>query len=78
MKNIKILGGGCSNCNKLEILTKEVLDENSIPFEINHIKDLSEIMSYGVMKTPALIVDEKVIISGRVPSKKELIKRLIE
>lgn len=75
--NIKILGTGCSKCKTLEKLTKEVVDENKFDAEISKVEDIVQIMQYGVMSTPALVIDEKVAISGRVPSKDE-IKNLIE
>jgi small redox-active disulfide protein 2 len=74
---VKILGSGCANCNKLEKNTIDALKDLNIDYEIEHVKDYEKIMRYGVMKTPALVVDEKVIISGRV-SKKDEIKNLIK
>jgi len=74
---IKILGTGCSKCKTLEKLTAEVVGENKIDAEISKVEDIVQIMKYGVMTTPALVIDEKVLISGRVPSKDE-IKNLIE
>lgn len=74
---IKVLGSGCSKCNELEKNTKEVLKDLNIDEEIAHIKDFKEIMKYGVMTTPALLVDEKILVSGRVPNIKEL-KELIQ
>ncbi len=75
--NIKILGTGCSKCKTLEKLAKEVVDENKINAEISKVEDIVQIMQYGIMTTPALVINEKVAISGRVPSKDE-IKNLIE
>jgi len=75
--NIKILGTGCPKCKTLERLTTEVVNENNFEAEIGKVEDIMQIMNYGVMSTPALVVNEKVIISGRVPSKEE-IKKLIE
>jgi small redox-active disulfide protein 2 len=75
--NIKILGTGCSKCKTLEKLTNEVVSENNITAEIDKVEDIVQIMSYGVMATPALVINEKVVISGRVPSKAE-IKQQIE
>ena len=75
--NIKILGTGCSKCKTLEKLTNEVVSENNITAEIGKVEDIVQIMSYGVMATPALVINEKVVISGRVPSKAE-IKQQIE
>jgi small redox-active disulfide protein 2 len=68
--HIKILGTGCPNCKKaLEELKKEA--------EITKVTEMQEIVSYGVMSTPALVVDEKVVMSGLVPNVKE-IKDLLE
>lgn len=75
--NIKILGTGCQKCKTLEKLTTEVVTENQYDAEISKVEDIVQIMNYGVMGTPGLVVNEKVLISGRVPSKDE-IKRLIE
>ena len=74
---IKVLGSGCSKCNELEKNTREVLKDLNIDEEVAHIKDFKEIMKYGVMTTPALLVDEKILVSGRVPNIKEL-KELIQ
>lgn len=74
---IKVLGSGCSKCNELEKNTKEVLKDLNIDEEVGHIKDFKEIMKYGVMTTPALLVDEKILVRGRVPNIKEL-KELIQ
>lgn len=75
--NIKILGTGCPKCKTLERLTTEVVTENNFDAEISKVEDIVQIMNYGVMGTPGLVVNEKVLISGRVPSKDE-IKKLIE
>ncbi len=75
--NIKILGTGCSKCKSLEKLTTEVVKENNFDAEISKLEDIVQIMKYGVMSTPALVINEKVMISGRVPSKEE-IKQQIE
>jgi len=75
--NIKVLGTGCSKCKTLEKLTREVIGENNITAEISKVEDIVQIMGYGVMATPALVINEKVAVSGRVPSKDE-IKKLIE
>jgi len=73
---IKILGTGCQKCKTLEILTREVVELNRIDATITKVEDIAEIMKYGVMTTPALVVDEKVTIKGRIPSKDE-IKRVL-
>jgi small redox-active disulfide protein 2 len=73
---IKILGPGCANCKTLDKLTREVVEKNGINANIQKVEDIMEIMKYGVMSTPALVVDEKVLVKGRVPSADE-IKRLL-
>jgi small redox-active disulfide protein 2 len=69
---IKILGSGCSKCKTLEKLTREVVEQNGIDASISKVEDIMEIMKYGVMATPALVVDGKVEIKGRVPSVEEI------
>ena len=76
--NIKILGTGCSRCKTLEKLTREVVEQNGIEATISKVEDIVEIMKYGIMSTPALVVDEKVEIKGRVPSIDEIKKILIK
>jgi small redox-active disulfide protein 2 len=69
---IKILGPGCSKCKTLDKLTREVVEKNGINANITKVEDIMEIMKYGVMSTPALVIDEKVVLKGRVPSSDEL------
>lgn len=76
--NIKILGTGCPKCKTLEKLTREVVEQNRIDATIIKVEDIVEIMKYGIMSTPALVVDEKVEIKGRVPSLDEIRKVLIK
>ena len=70
--NIKVLGTGCPNCKTLERTTREVVKEMGIEATISKEEDIMRIMEYGVMHTPALVVDEKVVMSGRLPSRKDL------
>ncbi len=70
--NIKILGTGCANCNKLELLVREVVGEMAVPAEIEHVREYKDIMSYGIMATPGLVVDDEVRSSGRIPSEAEV------
>ncbi len=73
MKNvIKILGTGCAKCNTLAEITAEVIREHGFDTELQKIGDIEEIMKYKVMSTPALVINEKVVSSGRVPSKEEI------
>jgi len=73
---IKILGTGCPKCKTLEKLTREVVEQNGIDASVSKVEDIVEIMKYGVMTTPALVVDGKVEIKGRVPSSDEIKKVL--
>jgi small redox-active disulfide protein 2 len=73
---IKILGPGCPKCKTLDKMTREVVEKNGINATITKVEDIMEIMKYGVMSTPALVVDEKVLVKGRVPSSDE-IKQLL-
>lgn len=74
--DIKILGGGCINCRNLEKNVKEALKDLNIEANIEDIKDYKEIMKYGIMRTPGLVVDGRVLSYGRVPDKEE-IKKMI-
>ena len=75
--NIKILGTGCANCKNLEKATYNAVAELDLDATISKVEDIQQIMSYGIMRTPALVVDEKVIMYGRVPSLSE-IKELLQ
>ena len=73
---IKILGSGCAKCRKLAEITGEAVREIGLQANVIKEEDMMAIMSYGVVRTPALIINEKVALSGRVPSLEEL-KELI-
>lgn len=75
--NIKVLGSGCANCKKLEKTTQEAVEEMNAQANIEKVEDFKVIMGYGVMRTPALVINEKVKVFGRIPSKDE-IKKYIE
>jgi small redox-active disulfide protein 2 len=66
--DVKILGTGCVNCENLEALTRKALEELGLEVEIDKVTDPGEIVSWGVMSTPALVVDDEVVLSGRIPS----------
>lgn len=70
--NIKILGTGCSRCKALEQITRSAVAEMGIDADIEKVEDIVKIMNYGVMRTPALVIDEKIALSGRVPSLTEV------
>lgn len=73
---IKILGTGCANCKKMEENAKQAVKELGIDATVEKVEDFKQILAYGVMKTPALVVDEKVKIMGRVASADEIKKHL--
>ena len=77
MKKLQILGTGCPKCTKLFENTEAAVKELGIEYEIEKISDIQQILSYGVMMTPALVVDGEVKVTGKVPSPTE-IKNMIE
>jgi small redox-active disulfide protein 2 len=73
---IEVLGTGCAKCNKLYEAAKEAVAKSGVAAEIAKVDDLAKIMKYGVLVTPALVVDGKVVVSGKVPSPEEMAKLL--
>lgn len=73
---IKILGTGCPKCNKLEANAKEALKQSGISAEIQKVTDINDIMKYGIVVTPALVIDEELISSGKVLSSEQISKYL--
>lgn len=69
---IKVLGSGCPKCKSLENATREVVAQNNIDATITKVEDIMEILKFNIMTTPALVVDGKVVVKGRVPSLAEL------
>jgi small redox-active disulfide protein 2 len=65
---IKVLGPGCNNCKNLERVTRQAIDALGLDATIEKVTDYPTIVGYGVMSTPALVVDERLVLSGRVPS----------
>ena len=73
---LKVLGTGCAKCKSLEKAVREVVDQNKLDAEVIKVDDIVEIMKYNIMTTPALVMDGKVIVKGRVPSNNELTELL--
>jgi small redox-active disulfide protein 2 len=69
---IKVLGPGCANCQRLEARTREALAALGMDATVEKVTDYGEIVGYGVMRTPGLVVDEQVVVSGRVPTATEI------
>ncbi len=76
--SVKVLGSGCAKCNQLEKATVEALQQLNMDTTIDHVKDYAKIAMYGVMSTPALVVDEQVVSYGKVLTKDEVVKILQE
>jgi small redox-active disulfide protein 2 len=74
--NIKVLGPGCMNCKTLEKRTIEALQELNLEARVEKVEDYQKIASYGILRTPGLVIDEKVAMSGSVPTV-EKIKELL-
>ncbi|MCB0913308.1 MAG: TM0996/MTH895 family glutaredoxin-like protein [Propionibacteriaceae bacterium] len=66
--NIKILGSGCANCQNLEKAARQAVEELGLDATFEKVTDYADIASYGIMRTPGLVVDEEVVLSGRVPT----------
>lgn len=78
MHKIEILGMGCAKCNKLEELARQAAEELGIQYELVKVKDMDKIMNYGVMITPALVVDGVVKAAGKLPPYDEVKKMIKE
>ena len=78
MREVKVLGPGCPRCRALEEEVRKAVAELGLPVKVEKVADVGEIINYGVMLTPALVVDGRVVVSGRVPSREEIKKWLAE
>ena len=72
MLSIKVLGPGCENCKKLAYLTERAVTNLSIEAKIDKVTDYTEIMKFPILSTPGLVINEKVVASGRIPSEAEI------
>jgi small redox-active disulfide protein 2 len=69
---IKVLGTGCPNCKKTKAVVADALKEMNLDVRIVEVQDIPSIMAYGVMSTPAIVIDEKVVSAGKVPAKSQV------
>lgn len=72
MLTIKILGSGCANCKRVEQIARKVVTEMSLEAEVIKVTDYADIMAYNILSTPGLVVNEKVVCSGRIPTPAEV------
>jgi small redox-active disulfide protein 2 len=72
MVNIKVLGSGCANCKRLEATTRKVVESLALEADIEKVTDYAEIMKYPILSTPGLVINEKLVSAGRIPSEKEI------
>jgi small redox-active disulfide protein 2 len=72
MVTVKVLGSGCANCKRLEQIANKVIQTLAIEAEVVKVTDYQEITDYGILSTPGLVVNEKVVSSGRIPSEAEV------
>jgi small redox-active disulfide protein 2 len=78
MSTIKVLGSGCANCQRLTHLTEEALAELGRYEKVEKVTDYAQIAAYGVMATPALVVDDEIMMTGRIPGRETLKDLLAE
>jgi small redox-active disulfide protein 2 len=74
MLTVKILGSGCANCKKLESIAREAAAQGNVAAEFVKVSDMKDIVAYGVMSTPALVINEKVVSSGRIPATADVLQ----
>jgi len=77
MLTIKVLGSGCANCKKLEAITREAIEEMGIDADVVKVTEYPEIMKYPILSTPGLVINEKLVSSGRIPPKAEITTFLV-
>ena len=78
MLKIKILGVGCSRCRKLESIVRELVTQNNIDADIEKVSDIQEMMKYGIMSTPGLVINEKLKSSGIIPKNDQILNWMKE
>jgi small redox-active disulfide protein 2 len=75
--NVKILGPGCSRCHQLDQLVRDVVSELAIDVSVEEVKDMKKIMSYAIVMTPGLVINEELVCSGKMPTKAEVTQFII-
>ncbi len=72
MLNIKILGSGCANCKRVEAIARKAVETLGLDAEVEKVTDFTEIMKWPILSTPGLVINDKVVSSGRIPSEDEI------
>ena len=72
MKTVKILGSGCANCKKLEAVAREAAKSAGVDADFVKVTDMKDIMAYDLLATPGLVIDDKLVSSGRIPTRAEI------
>jgi small redox-active disulfide protein 2 len=78
MLTIKVLGSGCANCKKLEAIARQVVGQLAIEAEVIKVTEYPDIMAYNIMSTPGLVINEKVVSTGRIPTPAEVTTWLVD
>jgi small redox-active disulfide protein 2 len=74
MLQVKVLGSGCPNCQRLEAETRAALDAAGLAYALSKVTEYADIASYGVLSTPALVMNEKVVSAGRIPARSRIVE----
>jgi small redox-active disulfide protein 2 len=72
MKNIKVLGSGCANCKTTYARIEKAAQDKGVEITLEKVEDIAQIMSYGIMSTPGVVIDEKVVHAGGIPDKNKI------
>jgi small redox-active disulfide protein 2 len=72
MLTIKVLGSGCANCKRVEQIVRKIVEEMSLEAEVIKVTEYPEIMKYNIMSTPGLVINEKIVSTGRIPTPAEV------